>query len=322
MWRALKNPRLGFMNEFSESISSFESQNPNSLPDLGHCKTIIAVSDYGGYHKTSQFESYALLVACGQSWPEWEDARLKVRRTFQIGKRRIAFSKMGDTRKRRALLPFLAAADVLHGLCVTVLVDKRIGSLFLTEGRLDPSSASQLSPGGRYAEATFERLMRAVHLVSFFIAGLSAAGQNVIWLTDEDEIAANRQRVIGLTSIFANVASHYLPHGLGQLRCGTTESDNGSLQIEDLAAVPDLVAGALAETLTACYQEVSLPDSALVRPAPRNLSGKSREILYWLSLEPSRLRRLVYVIQSQAQSTTLMLKRLRLHSEMLAVAEK
>ena len=320
MWQALENPNLGFMNVFSDSIADSQRRNLQLVPELRQTKTLIAVSDYGGYDKTSQFESYALLVACGESWTDWEHARQSLRRAFRVGKRRFAFSKMGDSRKRRALLPFLATADALHGLLVTVLVDKSIDSLFVAQGRLDPASASHLSPAGHYTERTFERLMRTVHLVSFFIAGLSTAGQNVIWLTDEDEIAGNRQRLIGLSSIFGHVAGHYLPHRLGQSRCGTTESDIGSLQIEDLAAVPDLVAGALAETLTAYYREGGVPNNPLLYLPPRNLSGKTREIIRWLSLESGRLKRLVYAIQGQTESTALVLKRLQFHSEPLAVA--
>jgi hypothetical protein len=319
MWEALEKPSLGFMNLFSESIASLERENPGSLPDLTHCRTIIAVSDYGGYHKTSQFESYSLLVACGDSWAEWEDARQRLRQAFGIGKRRLAFSKMSDIRKRRALTPFLATAEALHGLLVTVLVDKAIESLFVARGRLDRASSSRFAPGVSYTEGTFERLMRTVHLVSFFIAGLSTAGQNVIWLTDEDEIAANRQRLIGLSSIFTHILNHYLRHGLGESRCGTTESDIGSLQIEDLAAIPDLVAGALAETLTAYYQEGGVPSSTLLHLPPQNLSGKTRDIVRWLALESHNLKRLVYVIQGQAESTALILKRLRFQSEPLSV---
>lgn len=320
MWRALENPNLGFMKLFSESIASFERKKPGSLPDLTQCKTIIAVSDYGGYHKSLQFESYSLLVACGDSWAEWEDARQRLRQAFRIGKRRYAFSKMGDTRKRRALVPFLATAEALHGLLVTVLVDKSIDSLFVAGGRLDRASASHFAPGVSYTEGTFERLMRTVHLVSFFIAGLSTAGQNVIWLTDEDAIAANRKRLIGLSSIFSHILNHYLQHGLGESRCGTTESDIGSLQIEDLAAIPDLVAGALAETLTAYYREGGMPSSALLHLLPRNLSSKTRDIMRWLTLESHSLKRLVYVIQGEAESTALILKRLRFESERLVVS--
>jgi hypothetical protein len=33
----------------------------------------------------------------------------------------------------------------------------------------------------------------------------------------------------------------------GRIRCGTMKCDNGSLQIEDFVAIPDLIAGALSE---------------------------------------------------------------------------
>jgi hypothetical protein len=87
-------------------------------------------------------------------------------------------------------------------------------------------------------------MLRVVHIVSFFLAGLSRAHQNVIWITDEDEIAANDNRMRELTNLFGNISSHYLPHSMGHFRCGTMKSDDGSRQLEDLASIPDLVAGA------------------------------------------------------------------------------
>jgi len=314
MWRALDNPALGFMNEFSDSIADLQRRNLQLVPELRQSKTLIAVSDYGGAHRALGFEAYSLLITCGDSWNAWEEARLRVRQDFDLEKRRFAFSKMGDNRKRRALSAFLSTADLLHGLSVTVLIDKRIVSLFSAGAQHDPSIAARLSPGGHYTRGTFERLMRAVHLVSFFVAGLSGPGQNLIWLTDEDEIAANPARLTGLTAIFANVASHYLHHTLGHLRCGTTASDNGSLQIEDMAAIPDLVGGALTELITAYHREGCMPSGTLIAPAPPNLISKAREVIRWLSVEPISLKRLVYVIQPEPQSHALTLTRLLLHS--------
>ena len=86
--------------------------------------------------------------------------------------------------------------------------------------------------------SVFERMLRVVHLVSFFTAGLSRAGQDVLWFTDVDDIAANNERIVELTNVWANVFSHYLQHDLRHVRCGTTQCDNGTLQLEDLASIP------------------------------------------------------------------------------------
>jgi len=61
-----------------------------------------------------------------------------------------------------------------------------------------------------------------------------------------------------------NILSNYVKHDLGQLRCGTTNCDNGSLQIEDLATIADLAAGATSEMATLYSVEDTMPRSAIV----------------------------------------------------------
>jgi hypothetical protein len=89
----------------------------------------------------------------------------------------------------------------------------------------------------------------AVHVLGVLLAGLAAPGQNVMWFTDEDSIAANDDRVRELTQLFAWISSQYLTFNLGHCRCGTSKCDDGSRQIEDFLAIPDMIAGALAEQM-------------------------------------------------------------------------
>lgn len=301
------------MKVFSQSVERSQRRDPELLPDMRRSKTLLVTSDYSGHHRACRFESYGiLLIGMEDCWPSWEAARLELRRRHRIGRRSFAFKKLNDACKRRALVPFLEASEILNGLCVTVLIDKSIPSMFRKDGPLELSSPS-LQPYAAFG-AIFERLLRVVHLVSFFLAGLSGEGQNVFWFTDQDAIAANPNRLTQLTQVWATVLSNYLSHQLGHLRCGTTESDNGTLQIEDLAAVPDLVAGALAEAIT-CYEKDSyLPDGKLIVPLPSSVSPKARAIIGWLSRRSRHLKRLSYVIHPVQGSTGLTVKHLQFHS--------
>src|SRR5690606_15885909 len=84
-------------------------------------------------------------------------------------------------------------------------------------------------------------------LGSLLIAGLSRERQNVLWISDQDAIAANLDRHKQATNAIASVLSGYLPHPLGHIRIGTAQSDDGSKAIEDLLAIPDIAAGAWSE---------------------------------------------------------------------------
>jgi hypothetical protein len=192
--------------------------------------------------------------------------------------------------------------------------------MFDNGGRPDFSDPS-LQPFSQFGIASFERLLRVVHLASFFVAGLSAPGQNITWFTERDDIAANHARLTQLTSAWGTILSNYLSHSLGHLRCGTTESDNGTFQIEDLAAVPDLAAGALAEMATCYEKESRIPGGPLIVPPPSGVSEKTRSIIAWLSGRGASLKRMSYVIHPVERTSTLTIKRLELHCGQAALEQ-
>jgi hypothetical protein len=316
MWAPLLDDQFGLMKAFSDGIMKAARSDPFLLPNLHTAESVIATSDYSGQHKASLFEAYAFLFVNPAGWPKWEMRRQEIRRFHRAGERRLSFKKLGDAIKQRMLPDFLAAVNALPGLCVCVLIDKAIPSLFCLEGRLD-FSTPELTPYIHYENGVFEKLLRVVHLVSFFLAGLTREGQDVFWFTDEDDIAANDVGIVELTKIWGNVLSHYLRHSLRHLRCGTTKCDNGSLEIEDLAAVPDLVAGALADACNNYRAEGVLPRGDLLIPPPEGVSVKARRIIGWLTEDCWPLRRLVYCLEPDPNSTAIIVKRLNLHGARL-----
>jgi hypothetical protein len=291
MWTPLQDEKLGLMKEVSALIYRSCLANPGLLPDLSGAKTLVATSDFAGEHKSSRFLAIGLMLIDLQSWPRWEQARIRLRERAGIRTRRFGYAKLADRRKTAALRKFLAAADSLHGLVAVVLVDKAIRDLFESKPWDRPTYVEGIS------ERTLERMLLVVHFLSVFLAGLSRQGQNVIWITDEDEIAANDARLLQLTNVMGNVCSHYLRHSLGHLRCGTTRSDTGILDIEDLVSIPDLAAGAMAELSSAYKNTGGFPSNGLTLPLPRALRWRARLVTDWLATRPAGLRRFVFAIE-------------------------
>lgn len=312
MWTPLADDRFGLMNNFSDSIAAAVRGDARTVPDLTSAETVLALSDYSGQHKSSRFEAFTFLYADGAAWPEWERRRRAVRERHKAADRRMSFKKLGDALKRRMLPDFLQAADVLPGLCVCVLIDKSIPSMFRREGGLDLNEP-ELAQLSHRPQPTVEKLLRVVHLTSLFLAGLTRPGQDVLWFTDEDDIAANAGGVVELTRVWGNVLSHYLRHSLRHIRCGTTLCDNGSLEIEDLAAIPDLVAGAVTDAVNGYVSDGTFPSGRVLIPAANSTSSKAREIFGWFSEEDWPLRRLVYCFRAVPDSTAINFMRLRFH---------
>ena len=304
MWHSLPNPNLGAMNAFDAVVSRQQIIRPRSFPDLRNSSQLFVTSDYGGEHKAAKYETYSFAYVTDTSWPRFEARRKHFREKHHLSNRSFAFKKLGDRRKLDAIDSFLALFDDLIGISTTVLVHKKVGSLFDQSGLNDAAEAATMWPDTEITTATFEKLLRIVHFNSFFLAGLIGEHQNLFWLTDQDAIAANEERLEIFADIFSIVFSNYLrtkenelKFPLGQIQCGTTASDNGTLQIEDLAALPDLVAGAVTDMFSRHDTDGTTPKSKLLVPPPADIPVKTRRIMNWVSDSRPRFKRYVYAIE-------------------------
>ena len=224
----------------------------------------------------------------------------------------MAFKSLKDGIKESALDDFLDAADNIVGASITILVRKDVGTLFGKGERIDWQDP-ELAPYLHWPKGTFEKMLRVVHFVSFFIAGFSRPNQNILWITDEDEIAANESRLRELTKIFGNISSHYLNHNVGHIRCGTTKSDNGSRQLEDWASIPDLVAGTLTDAVSDQRRQNLLPSIGTPTPPPSGLQPKVIKLLNWFATNRKPLKRLVFLIELVPNSKQLDIKHMKFH---------
>jgi hypothetical protein len=94
----------------------------------------------------------------------------------------MAYKNLNDGFRRRALAPFLEAADRVSGLCVSIAVDKQISNLCTRE----TMAAEELRRGllkANWTPKSFEIMIRIVHFVAFFTAHVFVPGQNVYWIS-------------------------------------------------------------------------------------------------------------------------------------------
>lgn len=298
-WTHLEDRRFGPMTVLSESIYRVAGQNPHALPDLHRGNTILVTSDFSGEHQTALYQTYSFLFANLEGCTAWRDQRDAVRLRWLSDGRRMAFKNLNDRNRQRALFPFLRAANKIPGLLATVLVHRDIQSLFTEDTRLDMDQP-ELQPFHNWKPSTMEKLLRVMHLGSFFIAGLSRPEQDILWLTDEDDIVANEDRVRDVVNIFGRISSHYLQHDLREFKFETTWSDPGTREVEDLVSIPDLVAGALSEVVTGYALDGAKPSPLFVIPPPRRVTPKARTIMDWFSDGTQPLKRLVYSVDKVA----------------------
>lgn len=300
-WTTLTRPGFGLMNTFSKIVQKAYQINPEFLPDLQSGQTIWISSDYSGDHKKASFKSISFLFADLESCYTWEGLRKKIREKHLPDERRMSFKRLGDKFRDEALLPFLSAADTIPGLSVTILIDKRIKSFFTGPGSIDMTHP-ELTEMQHWKPEVLEKLLRILHFAAFFLSGLSRPGQDVLWVTDDDSIAPNDERVAEVTHLFGNIVSHYLEHDLRHLKFGTaSKTDDGSKAIEDLISVPDLIAGALVQIASIMKLQGCFPGSQISIALPENALRKTKNIMRWFSDKSQHLKRAVYVIEPSGE---------------------
>jgi hypothetical protein len=311
-WKYPDRPELGLMNIVNRMIRDLDATNSSALPTLRRGSTILVGSDYSGQHSRSAYESLSFVLADIEHCQNWMARRCRLRAGTLDDRRRFSYKALRDRRRSSVISDFLSAADEIPGLLVVVLTRKSIKSLFKTSGRIERTDR-EIRSLAHWAPHVVEKLLRIVHFLSLFLSGLSREGQDVLWLTDEDDIAANPQKHRELTTTFGKIFSHYLRHNLRHVRIGTTASDTGKRDVEDFVAVADLAAGALCEVLNAYLKGGVLPTPGLFLPPPIRLDKKALNILNWFSDCAHSLKRLVLSIEPVEDSTSLSIRQLTFH---------
>jgi len=290
-WKGEMKLPWGLAESLSRLVTQLELAKPATLPNLRLGRTLLLTCDFSGQHAGASYESFSFLLADLDECGPWNGLRAEVRRRILTDRRRMSFKGMNDYRRRRALLPFLRAANVIPGLTFTVALKKGLGvppELAAAEGACLPQ------PFNSWSSATLRKLVLVSHLGALLVGGLSAKGQDLWWIIDEDDIAANEQRIRDVTSLVARITSAYLGHEMGKLTFGTTACDNGDLFIEDMAAISDLVAGAVSEV---AGLDITRRISKVRIPLRGHVSRKTLNILGWLGNEVlTPLRKLAFLV--------------------------
>lgn len=318
-WRYPDRPELGLMNIVNTMISSLDVADTTALPDIRRGSTVVIGTDYSGQHTTSAYESLAFLLVDIENCNEWGIRRRHMRTISLRDRRRFSYKTLRDRKRLEVLPQFLEAANVIPGLLVVVLTRKSIGSLFKRNGRIDRTDP-EIAKFTHWSPRVLEKLLRIVHFLSLFLAGLSRAGQDVLWITDEDDIAANVERHQDLTTILGQICSHYLQHNLRHLRVATTASDTGKRDVEDFVSITDLAAGALCEVLNTYLQQGITPTPELVLPGPSHLDNKALNLMNWFSDRTQDLKRLVLAIDPIEDAMSLSVKHLTFRGSNYGVA--
>lgn len=273
--RRLEDERAGFINDISDMIAAEAWKNPTLIPDLSKDKTLFVFSDYSRVH--GRYQTYSFLIIGRSGADYFNGVRKILRDDFHLKNRRISYKGLNDKIKLRALPAFLSCAGAMDGLLITFAVDTKI-KYMLAEQFLDIWPALSA-----IKKSTLEEMLRVVHFGAQAIATVFSNEQNIVWFTDSDSIVANEEHE-QLFGRFAEtlIRKMLMPQeNVKRIVFGLSEIDDGSLEIEDFIAIPDLVAGALCETLDRLNQTAKrvTPNVILNKP---EVKEKTNIICEWI----------------------------------------
>ena len=276
-WRNLPGTFFPGIDTIDQELAS------SQLPELAGDPVYVA-TDIGGEHKGSGHTVYTALFASLPGSFEWEVRRRRVRSRFMADGRRMAFKRLNDNMRRRALEPFLDAAGWIDGLVLSLAFEKGFHP-FLGPMEGHETWRSHLGLQENWPPKKLDRLLVSANLVSLMIGGLGGQGQDIYWISDQDALFANDAYTQDVRRAMGAIGALYVQHEPGELGIGTTALDPGDRVEEDLASVADLVAAALGEIISKEAHEKG--ERVWV---PGDLSWKSTEIGYWLSGALPKLR--------------------------------
>lgn len=260
--------------------------------DLPHLTgpSLYISSDYSGTSRDSKFWVIGFVVADTENSGYWESRRRIVRQNYLADGRRMAFKSLNDRNRRNALIPFLSAADEISGLCLAIVIDKRIRPLHTGKEFFNEADYPKLFKG-KWNLQNLEAMFRVTHFCSLLIAGLSQPSQNIYWISDNDDFFATPNRTRDTQRMLSVFTSLYVRHKPGKLGMGTTNIDESDRADEDMAAIPDLVAGSLAETMTSMSKHYGRVP-ALPTVLENKVSTKSALITKWFFQSKHRLKKI------------------------------
>jgi hypothetical protein len=205
-----------YTSDLDSSLASYLNEKKRLLlPSFHLTKTISVFSDYGGEHPQSSYETYSFLFSEYDSFQMFSQEMRNIRSKHGLSDpyKEIEFKDLHYGPIKRALPDILNAANhLINGLMYTLIIDKRIGTIF---GPDTPEMHSFIQQTFKEANIDFwkpkvrEKNLRILHSIAYFLRLLSFKGQKLFWMTDHDAIVANPSQLKTTSLILKSIIDQY-----------------------------------------------------------------------------------------------------------------
>jgi hypothetical protein len=119
---------------------------------------------------------------------------------------------------------------------------------------------------------------------------------DVTWISDQDEIVANDDRLDDAQRLAAKLSTQLVPHHLGVFAMNSTAIDDHHRGFEDFVALPDLAAGMLSEIASGFINHPVASEHYVCSSV--NVSDKAQIIADWFWWPHANLKRTCILIDT------------------------
>lgn len=228
----------------------------------------------------------------------WRERQMEVRRSHPLDAKIVEYKSLETGECWRALPDTLSASDKLKGLLLAINMSEDLS--------LPKSELIELVEHLRkimvlkhaWKPKEFRKMFRVTSTVAWLVARCSTEGQNVRFLSDEDNMWNNKAQREDVERMLHILTEQACLHSLG--RTSWSHYDSGgrySMPAEDLVAVADRAAGVVAfvagETRKNGPSEINFP-----QPKQGRECSKQERLAKWFwARENADLKRVALVIE-------------------------
>tara|TARA_R110000851_G_C12988416_1_gene557072 strand:- start:10 stop:969 length:960 start_codon:yes stop_codon:yes gene_type:complete len=260
-------------------------------PNFEGSNGLWIMSDYGGEHKGAKFNTYSFLICCSDKAPVHREECRKIREKHSLNSpfKEFNYKDLDSSRVKSSIDEFLKISDsFIHGVLVTVSIDKEIPSMFghtKKEGQREVSNLLKAHGLGDWKGTVAEKLMRICHPIALYLALLRTESvDKFMWQSDNDAINdnGNKRSFDDTRTIFNRVLAMYTKKPFEIY--GFAKSFKDEPYTSDIMSLTDFAAGALQDLL--CGK---------VKGVEKKYSPEQEKIVKWLGNSSNYLQKHHYI---------------------------
>lgn len=306
-WKHINNTEKGMVNELSDFINDLEYSDKIFLPDLRNADRLYIFSDYSA-NKNQKLITYSILILDEPSVDSFISTQKYFWEDYGLGLKIIEYKKLSDGPIIRALVPFLTLCNKLNGLLFTVIFHKDTESIFKDE--IPEKLMKQMNVWRK--NPVKEKFLRLREFILLILNGLGRENQNVLWISDNDEVFANNSQLETANIILKESLHRYLDYKIGNFELKTLDVDSYDKRFEKLCSITDLAAGGLVDFVGDYHNEDIFPIVGEIADPIIHAKLKINPIVNWLSkAEKKSMLKKITVKISEKQNDSLQIEAFR-----------